>query len=232
MLATVLFATLGQDSCQQPPTARVLTTTIETSTDHFHILSEIGIEVHIEDDAGEHVMDFEEVYLEVRAAGSETWRAIELAVGDGHYAGTRTFSSSGEYTFRVMGMENAGDELVEMGSRIVQVVRAHVVTGLYRIEYENDPGHIHAGDTDIIPAFWVFLDNEDRDPVTGLDAQIVVEESDGIVTTYDALEDHGAVYWAEAGFAVDGEASVTIQFTGSDGLPAEAEFHVHVAAVH
>lgn len=208
----------------------VLSAHVEATPVAASTLGEVSFEVHIEDEGGHHVMDMAEVHLEVRAVGSDTWREIELTAMTDHYMGTRTFTSSGDYELRITGMEHMGHELEEMHLSTMTVARAHADIGLYHIQYENTPGHIHEGDT-VTVSFWVALD-DGGDLATGLAAQIVVEESDASETTVTAVEGDPGVYSADMTFAVAGDAHVSLQFTGSDSSPVEADFQVHVASLH
>lgn len=112
----------------------------------------------------------------------------------------------------------------------VHVERAHTDAGSFHIEYESDPGHTHAGGEAML-MFWVAMDDSGA-PATGLTAQIVVEESDGHATTFDADEVEPGVYHAMMAFVDGGEAHVEIVFLDENGLEVEADFHFHVSDAH
>ncbi len=202
----------------------------------LYTLEEVEIEVWITNEHGESDMDMEEVVLEYSSVDSETWRGIELTAMTDHYVGTRTFASSGDYELRLSSAAHSGHELEEMDLVLVSVDRAHVDVGLYHIQFESTPGHIHTGHDGAAgdPAaldFWVALDDGGA-PATGLAAEIIVVESDGVTTTLAATEVEAGLYSAELGFVAAGEAQVSISFTGSDSSAVQADFTVNIAAQH
>lgn len=206
-----------------------LTAKISTTSDELRTLDEVTFTVEIEDEHGGHMMDMEAVTQEVRSEGGE-WREIELMAMDEHYMGTRTFSSSGDYEFRVMGMSHGGHEMEEMHSTTMHVERAHADAGEYHVEYESDPGHIHEGNEAVL-TFWVSLEDDEAAAVD-LAAQIVVEESDGHTTTLDATEIEDGVYQATMTFVDAGETHAEIVLPAGDGSEVEADFHFHVSETH
>lgn len=230
-LMAVAIAVVSFIGCIPPEhIEEVLSGEIELVAATLFTLDDSAFEVHIENAAGHHVMTMEMVHLEVREVGSETWREIELTAMGEHYAGTRTFNSSGEYELRLMGAEHSEHEMEEMDSIFVTVNRAHADVAQYHVQYESDPGHIHEGDT-VALSTWIAIE-ETGDPVTGLAVQFVVEESDEVVTVLDAVEGDAGVYSAEMMFGIDGDVHMDIQFTDDTGAAFAADFHVHVSAVH
>lgn len=212
------------DHVEETLSAHVVTTPSELKT-----LDEISFRVEIEDEMGNHTTDMEDVRLEIREIGGD-WREITLTPMTDHFMGTRTFSSSGDYELRVLGMEHVGHVMEEMHTMSFHVERAHTDAGPFHIEYESEPGHIHAGEEAML-MFWVARDDS-GEPATGLTAQIVVEESDGHVTTFEADEVEPGVYLAMMDFVDSGEAHVAIVLLDENGQEVEADFHFSVADVH
>lgn len=227
----MLLLILGLAAC--PPPAHVeeaLTAEVVVETQTIRTLDAIVIEVHVEDADGHHHTDMTELHLEVRLVGSDTWTEITLTVDGEHYSGTTTFTSSGDYEIRVTGMAHSGHEMEEMFSGSMLVERAHADVGLYHIQYESDPGHIHEGDPAILN-FWIALDDS-GDPVLGLAAEIFAEDSLGAIATVNAAEGEGGLYWAEITFSEAGSGHAGIRFTAPDNSPIEADFHIDVAHGH
>ena len=206
-----------------------LTGSIELASAVLYTLEDTTFEVHIETSDGQHMTTMAELHLEYRAVGGDTWREIELVAGDEHYTGIRVFSNSGDYELRLTGMQHGGHEMEEMATMTITVNRAHAEVGEYYIQYESDPGHIHAGFTATL-TFWVALEAT-GEAVTGLTAQIIVEESDGHATTLDATEGDAGAYSADMHFADDGDAHIEFQFTDDTG-PVAVDIHIRIAAVH
>ena len=232
VVSVALVALLLAGCPSAPPGDHVeeeLTAKISTTSEELRTLEEATFLVEIEDENGDHMMDMAAVSLEVRSEGGE-WREIELMAMDEHYMGTRTFSSSGDYEFRVMGASHMGHDMEEMHSTTMHVVRAPADAGEYHVQYESDPGHIHEG-AEAILTFWVSLEDGGAAAV-GLAAEIVVEESDGHTTTLDATEIENGVYQATMTFADAGETHVEIVLPAGDGSEVEADFHFHVSEVH
>ena len=207
----------------------VLSADITTTPTELKTLDEVSFAIGIENMAGQHMTNMAEVRLEIREPGSE-WRAIDVALMTDHYVGLRTFASSGDYELRVLGMEHMGHALEEMHIMTIHVERAHADAGPFHIEYESEPGHIHAGEEAVL-MFWVALDDGGA-AATGLTGQIVVEESDGHVTTLEADEGEPGVYSAMMGFVDGGEAHVAIVLLDENGQEVEVDFHFDVADVH
>lgn len=215
-----------------------LTVELEIAPGHVHILqTEVQFTVRVTDRHGEPVTDFEAIQVERLAAGSDTWRAIELARAGTAFVGTYTFNSSGEYRLRVMG-QRPGEgtmRLLHEAHDPLHVARAHAEAGGYRIEFETFPGHLHEGD-DAALRFWIMEPEKDesgnRPPIAGVVGEVHVVESDGSEVEHELLEVGDGVYECEHTFQVAEEAHVEMHFTGADGGPAEAEFHLHVAHAH
>lgn len=206
-----------------------LTAHVETTPAELKALDEIEFWVEIEDAMGNHTTDMEEVRLEVREAGGE-WVEISVTAGSESFMGTGIFSSSGDYELRVLGMQHMGHMLEEMHTMSFHVDRAHTEAAGFHIEFESDPGHIHAGEATML-MFWVATE-ETGDPVNGLMPEIVVEESDGHMTTLEAQEVEPGLYQAVMSFADSGEAHATISFLDGTGEPVEGDFHFLVAEAH
>ena len=212
------------DHVEEALSAHVVTTPADLKT-----LDEVSFAVEIEDAMGNHTTDMEEVRLEIREVGGD-WVEITLTAMTDHFEGTRTFSSSGEYELRVLGLEHMGHMMEEMHTSSFQVERAHTDVGPFHIEYESDPGHIHAGEESVL-MFWVAMDDS-GEAATGLTVQIVAEESDGHMTTFEADEVEPGVYQAMMDFVDGGEAHVAIVLLDENGQEVEADFHFNVADVH
>lgn len=213
-----------------------LSVVVTLSSEHVHTLSELTFTVAVTDHHNAPVTDFEVLQVERLSEGSDTWRAIELTRAGDVFEGTYTFNSSGDYELRVAGQRvgHTEVEVLHMMAEPLHVVRAHMEAGLYRVEYENFPGHIHEGDMATLK-FWVMEAEQDaagnRPPVTGLTAEIECTDGAG-KESHPATEPEAGVYQAEHTFTLAGEAHFTIRFTGADGQPAEADFHLHVAHAH
>ena len=202
---------------------------VETTPGELKTLDEVSFAVEIEDALGNHTTAMEEVRLEIRAVGGD-WREITLTPMTDHFLGTRTFASSGEYELRVLGMQHMGHMMEEMHTRSFQVDRAHTDAGVFHIEYESEPGHIHAGEESML-MFWVAME-DGGEAAAGLTVQIVVEESDGHVTTLEADEVEPGMYRATMDFADGGETHVALVLLDENGQEFEADFHFTVAGVH
>lgn len=231
-------------ACEGNPTAPPeehddeLTVELEIAPGHLHILqTEVQVTVRVTDHHGEPVTDFEAIQVERLAEGSDTWGAIELARAGTAYVGTYTFTSSGDYQLRVMGQRPGEAEmmLLHQVHDPLHVARAHAETGGYRVEFETFPGHIHEGD-DTALRFWIMEPEGDeagnRPPIAGVVGEVHVVESDGSELGHALLEMGDGVYECEHTFQTADEAHVRLHFTGADGEPAEAEFHLHVAHGH
>lgn len=208
--------------------------TVELTVDpsHVHTLSPVTFTVAVKDDHGMFVTDFDTLRVERRTAGTETWRAINLELDGSVYKGTYVFTSSGEYDLRVAGMRRGGSHLEvlhEMAEHL-EVGRAHVEVGGYRVEFENFPGHVHEGDTAAVK-FWVKQAERDaagnRPPVTGLAAEIHCTDADGAMEEHRAAESEPGVYQATHRFREHGTAKAGIHFErGGAGVLAEFELSV------
>lgn len=215
-----------------------LTVELEIEPGHVHILqSEVQFTVRVTDHHGEAVTDFELIQVERLAAGSDTWRPIELAVVGNAYVGTYVFNSSGEYQLRVMGQRPGEAEmhLLYQHAEPMHAARAHAEGGGYRVEFETFPGHIHEGD-DVTLRFWIMEPERDeagnRPPIASVVGEVHVVSSDGSEFEHALLDMGDGVYECDHTFEVPDEAHVRLHFTGADGQPAEVEFHLHVAHAH
>lgn len=237
-----LVASLGLLACEGNPTApeheEELTVELEIAPGHAHILqTAVEFTVRVRDGHGQAVTDFEAIQVERLQEGSDTWRAIELALDGDVYRGTYTFGSSGAYGLRVMGQRHGEAEmrLLHEAHDPLHVARAHEEAGGYRIEFESFPGHIHEGETATL-RFWVMETETDADgvrpPVPGLGAQVHCLGSEAGEEFHGAVEAEPGLYEAAHTFGEAEETHAGLHFTGSDGQPAEAEFHLHIAHGH
>lgn len=222
----------------QPPEEEVLSVDFSFTPDHVHILqSEVVFTVAVTNQHGEAVTDFETLNVERLAAGTDTWRATELALDGTVYRGTYTFGSSGEYRLRVTGQRPGQHEaqLLHEVHDPMHVARAHAEAGDYRVEFEPFPGHVHEGDAATL-RFWVMAAEEDesgaRPPIPGLALQVHCLGPEAGETFHAAHEAEPGVYEAEHTFAVPEETHVALHFDGAGGHHGEAEFHLHVAHGH
>lgn len=241
---TTLAAALVLAACQENPTLvdehdDELVADLTLSSGHVHTLSEVEVTVTVKDHHGEAVTDFEHLALERRREGDDTWREIELTSAGPAFHGSYTFSSSGEYDFRVMATSHgaAGPAEIpftdhEMGH--VKVGRAHVEVGDVRIEFESFPGHIHEGDQAAMK-FWVLTAEKDangvRQPIADLDVDLICGDPSGWNEEHHAHSHEPGVYEADHTFQGAGDASATIRFDPGQGQ-VEAEFDFHVVHGH
>lgn len=248
LVASLLAAALIV-ACEDNPTApandgleeghdETLTVELTVTPDHVHILqSEVEFTVKVTDHHGEAVTDFELIQVERRADGSDTWRVIELAPAGNAYVGTYVFSSSGDYDLRVAGQRpgEADMQVLHQAAEPLHCVPAHAEAGGYRVEFETFPGHAHTGE-DVTLRFWIMEPERDasgeRPPITGVTGEVHVVESDASEFSYDLVEIGDGVYEAEHNFTAPDEAHVQLHYTGSDGQPAEADFHVSPVPTH
>lgn len=240
MLIVVLFTgckdnpvEIHEDDGNEPFTAE-----LTISDDHIHTLSEITYTVKITDHHGETVTNMEAVEVQRKGHDDTEWRGTELTLAGEVYTGTYTFNSSGEYDLRVAGIRHGGTEMEVMHEMEdhMEVARAHVETGNYRIEYENFPGHIHDGETATVK-FWIYEAEKDasgvRPPITGLGIHIHCNNPDGSNEHHDTVtEESAGIYMAEHTFLGGGEAQMGMHFTAPDNNEVEAEFHLHIAHGH
>ena len=210
---------------------------LAVTPDHFHTLETTGtFTVAVTDPDGEPVTDFELLRLERRRAGAADWSALELARQGDVFVGTYVFEVSGDYQLRVTGIRPSDDELVVLyeADAPLSVVRAHAEVGGRRLELENVPGHIHAGEESAV-TFWVTEPQRNaegvRPPVTGLTPTIWVETG-GTRTPYAAQETAPGVYAATHLFATVGTPTVGITVLGTDGQQHEWSVPIRVHAPH
>jgi len=151
-------------------------------------------------------------------------------VMDDHYMGSHTFSSSGDYEIRVLGMAHMGDTMGQMHIMTIHVERAHNDAGPYHIEFESNPGHIDAGE-EVMLMFWIALEDSGN-AATELTPQIIVEEADGHETILSTNEIEPGVYHAMMNFLDEGESHVKIVLVDENGQEHEADFHFHISETH
>lgn len=244
LIAFVLVAPVLLGSCENDPVtfvpepAEEFSVQLDITPHHVHILqTEVTFTVTITDHHGQQVTDFETLQVERLLEGTETWRGTDLTLKGEVYTGTYTFTTSGDYHLRVAGTKHGQAEPVVLYEhpQHLHVVSAHTEAGGYRVEFESFPGHIHEGDTSTM-RFWVMEVEKDeagnRSPITGLASEIRCTEASGAEQEYETVESEGGVYEADHTFTEVGEAHIALHFTGADGQPAEAEFHLHVVHAH
>lgn len=207
------------------------------STEHVHTLEEITFTVTVTDDHGDYVTDFTTIQVERELEGTATWRSIELVLQGTAYVGTYTFTSSGDYHFRVVGMRPSDTEaqVLYESPEHVEVVRAHEVVGSSRVEFESFPGHIHAG-SDVVVRFWIMESERnaagERPPITGLNVVIECGNPDLTSEMHTVTDNGDGIYEATHNFAEGGEGHIEIRFTDTAGVEQEVDFHVHIVAAH
>jgi len=203
--------------------------------DHVHIYSDVTVTVAVTDHHGDAVTNFDQIHMEYQEVAATEWSQVELTREGDAYTATHSFSSSGDYEVRVTGQRPADSQPVvmhEMNDHM-HAARAHAEAGGYSVEFEAFPAHIHQGEAGTL-RFWVIDESGGSDdPVTGLDPDIHVTESDQSEMTHptSAGSDPG-VYEADHTFQNADEATVALQFTGSGGESAEAAFTVHISHAH
>lgn len=215
-----------------------LTAELTISDDHIHTLSEITYTVKITDHHGETITNMETVEVQRKGHDDTEWRGTELTLSAGVYTGSYTFNSSGEYDLRVAGIRHGGTEMEVMHEMEghMEVARAHVNSGDYRIEYESFPGHIHDGETATVK-FWIYEAEKDasgaRPAVTGLAPHIHCTNPDGSNEHHDVItEESAGIYTVDHTFVGGGEAHMGTHFMAPDNTAVEAEFHLHVSHGH
>lgn len=204
------------------------------STDDLATLSEFTMTIHVEDQHGEHVTNMAEVRAEFRLHETEDWRGVEMQLQGQEYVGAETFYTSGEYDFRVIGIE-AGhmEELVlyEVPDHM-EVGRAHQELGGFRVEFETFPGRLHEG-TEAAVRFWVMEAGEDGHAHGHMMAELVAEihitDPSGAAEEHHPHEEEPGMYEAHHTMLEAGDAHFEIHFDGPDGAEHHAEFHVPVA---
>lgn len=242
-----LFVAVFLAACSSNPTVPIeeehedatadLTVDLQLSSNHVHILSELTYTVSVTNHHGEFVTDFDTLRVERRAAGSDTWRGTDLELQGTSYAGTYTFTSSGDYEIRVVGRRDHDAAMVQMYSmsEMLSAARAHAEAGGYRIEFESFPGHLHQHN-EATMKFWVMETERNaegvRPAITGLSTELHCLEADGSTESHAAAELTPGVYEAAHTFESVGDFVAALHFTGTDGLEAEAEFTTHVVPGH
>ena len=152
---------------------------------------------------------------------------------DEEYVGTKTFFTSGEYDFRVIGIEGGSIEelvLYEAPDHM-EVERAHQEVGGFRVEFETFPGHLHEG-TEAAIRFWI-TDAADGHVIASLVAEIHCTDGNGVAEEHNPPhEEEPGVYEAHHTLLEAGDAHFEIHFTGPDGAEQHAEFDVPVVHAH
>lgn len=207
------------------------------SSEHLATLTEFSITVHVEDEHGEHVTAMAEVRAEFRYHDTETWRAETLTLDGEEFTGTHTFMTSGEYDFRVIGIQLGDVEELVLYEAVehMEVERIHIEVGDLMVEFETFPGHVHEGG-EAAARFWIMEADADADGhhhmMEGLSAEIHVTDANGAAMEHEAHEEEPGTYEAHHTFLEAGEAHFEIHFTVAGGAEQHAEFRVPVAHEH
>lgn len=214
-----------------------LTAEVVFSLSELATLSQFTVTVHVEDHAGDHVTAMAEVQGEFQLHGDTGWNVMPLSLQGEEFVGTYTFLSSGEYAFRVIGVESEGSPEVILYEAVdhLEVERAHVEVGTYRVEIESFPGEIHEG-AEAAVKFWIMdADGHQADHVhmmAGLVAEIHCTYADGTSEQHVPHEEEPGVYEAHHTFLEAGEAHVEIHFQIPGGGELEAGFQLPVEHQH
>lgn len=200
-------------------------------------LSEFTLTVHVENHAGEHVTEMAEVRAEFRHHDAAEWSGVVLFLQGEEFVGVYTFFSSGDYDFRVIGVrsENSPEVVLYEAAEHLEVGRAHVEVGAYRVEMETFPGEIHEG-IEAAVRFWIMEADGDHGGqphmMPGLHAEIHCLDADGTPEEHIPHEEEPGVYEAHHHFVGAGEAHVEIHFEIPAGGEYEAGFHLPVEHQH
>jgi hypothetical protein len=182
------------------------------------------------------VTDFEEIRVERRLTGADSWGSILLThQGDGIFVGEYVFETSGSYELRVAGLRPSDNEIKVMLEieDSLEVVRAHSAAGGYRVDFEAMPGHIHAGDSSTLN-FWVDLETvaaPASGTVSGLSPTILVG-ANGSEGTFAAAETEPGRYTAAPTFNTIGVVPVTFRYMGLDAVQHDYTVNLFVHAPH
>ena len=237
------IAPLALVGCESNPLVvdsapEALSVDLTLSSAHVHTLTPVTLTVRVTDDHGTAVVDFEQLAVERREVGGETWRAIELERSGDSFVGDYTFMSSGDYELQVAGMRHGETEpaVLHQMHEPLGVGRAHVNQGGYRIEFESFPGHVHEGD-EAVAKFWVKLaeanDAGERAPIPNLTPLITfVEVGSSRHEQHQAVEHEPGVYEASHMWMSHGEARSEISFTGANGEAVSVSFQYAISSVH
>ena len=207
------------------------------SVEDLATLSEFTLTVHVEDHAGEHVTAMKEVRVEFQHHDDTEWSGVVLSLQGEEFVGTHMFMSSGEYDFRVIGVQlGQVEELVlyEAAEHMV-VERIHQEVGDFIVEFETFPGLVHEG-AEAAVRFWIMEAEADNDGhhrmMAGLHAEIHVTDANGVAMEHEAHEEVPGTYEAHHTFLEAGEAQFEIHFEGVGGTEQHAEFRVPVSHEH
>lgn len=225
---------------------------VSVSEEHISTLSETEFEITLHKENGSSLGDISALRIEFRMEDDADgeWEPAEMVHHGSHFEASHMFMSSGEYQWRIVGDEHGdGDShmLFESDDHM-DVERAHLDAGGYRVEFESFPGHVHEGMTATV-AFWVFDDDDDggdghggghgddhgsddHGGMTGLDVTIQCDEADGHMEQHQGHEGEPGMYTAEHEFEEHGEVELSIRFHQQGGSEVEAAFHVPVASAH
>lgn len=200
-------------------------------------LSEFTVTVHVEDHAGDHVTTMAEVRVEFQHHDATEWEAVLLSLQGEEYASDHTFLTSGDYDVRVIGIESLGAAEVILYEAVehLEVERAHIEVGAYRIEMETFPGEVHEG-AEAEVRFWIMEAEADTDGhhhmMGGLVAEIHCTDADGTLEEHMPHEEEPGIYEAHHTFLEAGEAHFEIHFQIPGGGELEGGFHVPVEHQH
>ncbi len=220
-----------------PDHDEALVAEVTFSSEHLVTLTEFTVSVHVEDDHGEHVTAMAEVRAEFRYHDTETWRGETLTLEGEEFTGTHMFMSSGEYDFRVIGVQlGQAEELVLYeAAEHMEVARIRQEVGDFVVEFETFPGEVYEGG-EAAARFWIMEAEAGHDGgrhmMEGLHAEIHVTDANGAAMEHEAHEEEPGTYEAHHTFLEAGEARFEIHFEETGGGEHYAEFRVPVSHEH
>jgi hypothetical protein len=212
-LLLAAFALACSDSAVEPHEHELLVN-LTLSDDHLSTLEVITFTVTVTNDHGDPITDFSALEVEYELEGTGTWRGIDMTLQGTAYVGTREFTTSGDYHFRVSGMRGTATtmEVLYEDPGHHEIERAHVTLGAYKVEFESFPGHIHENETATL-RFWI-TDQASGQAVTGLTVTIECGNPDGSTESHPVTDNSDGVYDADHLFAEAGDAHAGLSFTG------------------
>jgi hypothetical protein len=240
MASTVLAA------CESDPTGpehfdtEELTAALVVEPHHFHTWETTGeFTVSVVDPNGDPVTDFEDIRLQRRREGAQSWGNIALTLDGDFYTGTYVFDTPGNYDLQIMGQREGDAELVLMyeAPAPLEVVNAHSTLGGYTVEFQAIPGHIHAHDTAAFQftfsaagAHQAALTSAAHPPAQ---APTILLGDNGSLATYTATETAPGVWSASHTFAAAVPVlPVSVRFTGTDQQLHTYTVDITIAEAH
>ncbi len=111
------------------------------SVEDLATLSEFTLTVHLKNHAGEHVTAMAEVRAEFQHHDDTEWTGVVLSPQGEEFVGTHTFLSSGDYDFRVIGVQLGQVEelILYAAAEHMEVERIHQEVGDFVVEFETFP---------------------------------------------------------------------------------------------